>query len=110
MSIKFTAIAAAAIAVLGTASAADTSYFQYQSQLDDSSVLELGTVTAEGMGIVEIYDFRGGEQGALLGTEEVSFGANADVRVNVNNTQTTDVLAVLKVNGETVATRDYDIN
>jgi hypothetical protein len=110
MSIKFTAIAAAAIATLGTASFADASYFEFQERLDADSVLELGTVTSQGNGVVEIYSFHGGELGALLGSEAVTAGANSDVRVNVQRGPDHDVIAVLKVDGQTVATRDYDIN
>ena len=110
MSIKFTAIAAAATAVLGTASVADTSFFAYQDTLDNSPILELGTVTSEGNGVVEIYNFHGGQIGALLGSEEVRAGANANVRVPVGSAPNLDVIAVLKVDGQTVATRDYNIN
>lgn len=110
MSIKFTAIAAATVAVLGSAAAADASYFSYQDSLSDSTTLRLGTVTSAGNGVVEIYDFRTGELGALLGTEDIFAGANSDVRVKVGYTPTADVIAVLKVDGQTVATRDYNIN
>lgn len=110
MSIKFTALAAAAIATLGTATLADSSYFTYQDRLDNSTTLELGTVTSAGNGVVEIYDFHGGEIGALLGSEEVHAGANANVRVPVGASPNFDVIAVLKVDGQTVATRDYNIN
>lgn len=109
MSIKFTAIAAAAIATLGTATLADASYFSYQDRLD-GTVLELGTVTSQGNGVVEIYDFHGGQLGALLGSEDIRAGANANVRVNVNTAPDFDVIAVLKVDGQTVATRDYEVN
>lgn len=110
MTFKTTALAAAAAAVLGTAAAADTSFFAYQDSLDNSSILELGTVTSEGNGVVEIYSYHGGEIGALLGTEEVRAGANADVRVPLGAAPQLDVIAILKVDGQTVATRDYNIN
>ena len=110
MSIKTIALAAAAAATLGTVAQADSSYFSYQDRLNDSAVLELGTVTSIGDGVVEIYDFHGGEIGALLGTETIRAGANADVRVPVGSAPDFDVIAVLKVDGQTVATRDYDVN
>ncbi len=108
MSIKSFALIAATIAATATAASAD-SYFAFGERLDSSSVLDLGIVTAEGAGVVEIYDFGKGEIGALLGTETVNAGANADVRVNVGIRPSQDVIALLKVDGETVAQRDYNI-
>ena len=67
-------------------------------------------VRAEGAGVVEIYDFATGEVGVLLGTETVNAGANSDVRVNVGSRPKQDVIAILKVDGQAVAERDYDIN
>lgn len=109
MSIKKIALIAATIA--GTASIASAdSYFQLNERLDSSSVLDLGLVRAEGAGVVEIYDFSRGEIGQLLGTQTVNAGANSDVRVNVGIRPTQDVIALLKVDGQTVAERDYDIS
>ena len=65
---------------------------------------------AEGAGVVEIYDFSKGEVGRLLGTEAVNAGANADVRVNVGVGPSQDVIALLKVDGQTVAQNEYDID
>lgn len=110
MSIKFTAFAAAAVATLGTASLADSSYFAFQDTLEDRAVLDIGTVTSAGNGVVEIYDYHGGQIGALLGTEEIHAGANSDVQVSVGVPPRFDVIALLKVDGQTVATRDYDID
>ena len=109
MSIKSIALVAATIASTASFAAAD-SYFEYNENLDSASVLDLGLVRAEGAGVVEIYDFATGEIGALLGTEAVNAGANSDVRVNVGIRPKQDVIAVLKVDGQTVAQRDYDIN
>lgn len=109
MSIKTFALVAATIAATSTAAAAD-SYFQYGERLDSSSVLDLGLVTAADAGVVEIYDFSKGKLGQLLGTETVNAGANSDVRVNVGIRPTMDVIALLKIDGEVVAQRDYDID
>lgn len=109
MSIKTIALAAATVAATASVASAD-SYFAYGERLDSSSVLELGVVRAEADGVVEIYDFSRGEVGALLGSEMVNAGANADVRVNVGIRPTQDVIALLKIDGETVAERDYDID
>ncbi len=109
MSIKSFAIIAATIAATSTAASAD-SFFQFSDRLDSSSVLDLGLVSAEGAGIVEIYDFSKGELGPLLGTETVNAGPNTDVRVNVGIRPTMDVIALLKVDGQVVAERDYNVD
>lgn len=109
MSIKSIALIVATIAATSTAASAD-SYFAFGERLDSSSVLELGLVRSEGAGIVEIYDYSKGEVGRLLGTETVNAGANANVRVNVGIRPLQDVIALLKVDGETVAQRDYNID
>jgi hypothetical protein len=108
MSIKSIALVAATIA--GTASVASAdSYFQFNETLDDTSVLELGLVRAESAGVVEIYDFSRGEVGVLIGSEEVNMGANSDVRVNAPIRPTDNVIALLKIDGETVAQRTYEL-
>ncbi|MCK0097623.1 hypothetical protein MWU60_18765 [Yoonia sp. F2084L] len=109
MSFKSIALVAATVAATASTASAD-SYFQFGERLDSSSVLELGIVRAEAAGTVEIYDFSKGEIGALLGTEMVNAGANADVRVNLGTRATNDVIALLKVDGQTVAQRDFDID
>jgi hypothetical protein len=108
MSIKTIALAAATIAALGTTASANN-YFQLNENLDASSVLELGLVRADADGVVEIYKSVAGEQGALIGTEAVHAGANSNVRINVGAAPQQDVIAVLKIDGQTVAERDYDI-
>jgi hypothetical protein len=108
MSIKKIALIAATIA--GTASIASAdSYFQLNERLEASSILDLGIVRSEAAGVVEVYDFSGGQIGALLGTEAVNMGANADVRVNAPLRNAENVIALLKVDGQTVAERTYDI-
>jgi len=109
MSIKSIALVAATIAATASVASADN-YFAFGERLDSGSVLELGLVRAESAGVVEIYDFSKGEVGQLLGTETVNAGANSDVKVNVGTSPKQDVIALLKVDGQTVAQRDYDIN
>ena len=104
-----TIIAASAIAMTAGAAAADNS-FGFGDRLDNASTLELGTVRAASAGVVGIYGGRDGSLGALLGTEQVMAGANTDVRVNVGHGPDADVIAVLKINGQIVATQDYDID
>ncbi len=108
MSIKKIALIAATIA--GTASIASAdSYFQLNERLQSSSILDLGTVRSEAAGVVEIYNYSGGQVGALLGTEAVNMGANSDVRVNAPLRTAENVIALLKVDGQTVAEREYKI-
>jgi hypothetical protein len=108
MSIKTIALAAATIAALGSTASAN-SYFELGENLDASSVLEIGLVRADADGVVEIYKSVAGEQGALIGSKAVHAGANPNVRVNVGATPHQDVIAVLKIDGQTVVERDYNI-
>ena len=109
MSIKALSLAAAAVAVTASAASAD-SYFGFGQTLDAGSAVEINLVTAESNGVLEIYNYAGGQTGELLGSTPVNAGANADVRVGIAPRYLTDVIAVLKVNGEVVATQDYDID
>lgn len=109
MSIKLIALAAVTAAITATSAAAE-SYISFGETLDNSSVLELGTVKAEANGVVEIYNYAGGEVGALLGAEPVSAGANSNVRVQIGSHYLNDVIAVLKIDGQIVDSQDYDID
>ena len=109
MSIKSLALIAATVAATGSAVSAD-SYFGFKGALDSNSALELGLVRAEGDGIVEVYDYRLGEPGQLLGAEMVNGGANQDVRIKVGIAPRNDVIALLKVDGEVVAQHRYFVN
>jgi hypothetical protein len=105
-------LAFAAAALTGTAGLAATSdnYFSLMQTADANSTIDLGLVRAEGAGIVEIFELRGGEPGTLLGTEAVTAGANSDVRVSLGVPPLYDVLAVLTVNGRIVAENVININ
>lgn len=108
MSIK-TAILAATIAVTGSLASAGSN-FQLDYNIDASSNVELGLIRSEANGVVEVYNFQGGVAGELLGTQNVHAGANRDVRINIGSKPRFDVLAVLKVGGEVVATQEFDVN
>ena len=108
MSIKSIALIAATVAL--TAGTASANQFAFGEDLDAGSTLELGTVTANGAGFVEIYDYFGGTRGDLLGVEEIRAGANTNVKVNVGIRGNNDVLAVLNVNGQEVLAKEYDID
>lgn len=109
MSMKTMILAAATVAMTASAASAE-SFFSFGDTLPDRSVVELGNVKAAGDGVVEIYNFAGGQQGALLGMTDVHAGANKNVRVQIGSHYLNDVIAVLKVDGQVVASQDYDID
>lgn len=109
MSMKIIALATVtAMSTATLASASDT--FAFGETLSDSSTVDLGTLNVTGAGMVEIYDFRGGEAGKLLGATEIHVGANQDVRVNLGQRPQSSVVAVLTVNGQVVAEKDFRIS
>jgi len=104
---KTFAIAAIASVALASTAAADNA-FTFNNNISGSTA-ELGQVRAADAGVVSLYDFHGGVQGALLGTEEVAAGANFDVRVNLGTPPVNDVVAVLTEDGQIVDTQELDI-
>ncbi|WP_322890820.1 MULTISPECIES: hypothetical protein [unclassified Yoonia] len=109
MSIKAFAIAAVALASTASVASAN-SYFELPRAQDATSNLELGIVRAAGDGVIEIYSRTDGDKSVLLGTQTVRAGANTDVRVNTGAPVRSDVVAVLKIDGEIVATETYRID
>lgn len=107
MTIKNIIIAAAA--VVATASVASANSFDFDTRINTSDNLEIGIVSADNAGVLEIYDYRLGTQGRLLGTKDVRAGVNNDVRVPVGFAPAGDVLAVLTVNGQAVASQRFDV-
>lgn len=107
MTIKTFIIATAATVAL--ASTASANAFSFNDMELSGSTAELGQVTTDGAGVVSLYDFHRGEQGALLGSEEVSAGANFDVRVPLGKRPINDVVAVLTVDGQIVDSYEIDV-
>lgn len=108
---KTLTIAAALTAATATFAVADTSYIvDFDQERAASSSLDIATIRAASDGVVEIYDYHAGSTGALLGSEQVFAGANADTKVNLGRTPIHDVLAVLKVDGQIVDTLEIDLN
>lgn len=105
MKLKTLAIAAATTGLLATAATANS--FAFNDGFEDQTI-KLGQITADSNGVVSLYDFHAGEQGALLGTQDVTAGANYDVRITLDRPAVNDVLAVLTVNGQIVATQELD--
>ena len=97
------------VAVSLTSGASAESYFVCMGSVPAKSVLDLGLITSEGDGVVEIYDYRLGEKGEMLGTIDVHEGANPDVRFDIGMPPRGDLLALLTVDGEVVASNVYDV-
>jgi len=106
--VKTLALAAATVA--STASIASAyNALPFGDSYEATDTLNLEVVRAEGAGVVEIYDFTGGQRGDLLGSEAVFAGANTDVKVDLGIAGNSDILAVLVVDGEEVLIKDYDV-
>ena len=99
-------IALALVAALGTASvAAADSYFGIIDTQGGSAILDLGTVTSDAAGYVEIY-----RADTLLGSEPIHAGANLDVRVDVGTAPVSDVTAVLVSDGQILDQTRINVN
>lgn len=107
MTLKTIALAAAATVAL--ASTASANAFSFNGMDISGSTAELGQVTTSSAATVSLYDFHRGEQGALLATQELSAGANYDVRVTLGVPPINDVVAVLTVDGQIVDTHEIDL-
>lgn len=77
---------------------------------ESCSAIIIDTVRADNGGVLEIYEYHGGEMGDLLGSQELSPGANADVHVMLDRAACQDILAVLRVNGEILDTYEIEID
>ena len=93
--------AAALLATAGMASASNT--FGLNEVQSSGTLIQLGTVVANGDGIVEVYEYQRAQQGRLLGADAVRAGANTNVRVPVGSTTANRLLVVLKIDGDVVA-------
>ena len=104
---KFFASTAVATLLATSAMAQSEGYFTYieGTPQEDSSVVELGGVTADVDGTVVIYDYQGGEFGDMLGSMAVSAGANSDVRIDVDE-HTSSTLAAVLYAGEPTTPED----
>ncbi|MFG5384939.1 hypothetical protein [Yoonia sp. R2-816] len=108
MSIKSTILASAAAATVATFGVADT-YFETGRTLESDDTLELGLITTDNAAILEIYDYHTGQQGRLLGQQNLHVGANTDVRVDTGLPTRKDVIAIVTIDGQVVATKQFDI-
>ncbi len=106
---KFALIAALTASVAAASAASADSNFSFDAAQNSGSILELGVVNSAADGVIEVYDYRLGEQGKLLAVESVHAGANRDTRINLNSEPFGDVLAVLKSGGQVLATQLVDV-
>lgn len=102
---KKLSLATAIVVASATIASADSFLSDFASHQHDAGVVALGTVTSDGPGMVEIYNYHSGEQGALLGADMVHPGANMNVDINVPH-GTSHAIAVLKVNGVVADTQE----
>jgi hypothetical protein len=108
------------VALLGTTSlvsAQETSTtavsaFSIQAEQVQQSdgVINLGLVTSEADGVIEIYDIDDTELTEMLGSGAVTAGANTDVKITMMRAADSDVMAVLRVDGVVVATTEVDLD
>lgn len=91
------AIALAATTALGAAGTASADSYFGVIDSQRSSILDLGTVTSDAGGLVQIFDYNGN----LLAEKSLRAGANRNVRVPLNSYPSSDVVAVL-TDGTTV--------
>lgn len=106
--LKTIALAAATVAATASVASANNA-FPLGESFDQTDVLELSTIRAEGAGEVQIFDYTNGVRGALLGSEDVRAGVNTNVKIDLGLGANKDILAVINVNGQEVLTKDYDI-
>ena len=84
--------------------------FQSLARLpEQTSIVDVGVVRSESQGMVEIYTREADGTMILLGTEPVHAGANRNVRVQVDRPVRRDIVAVLRVDGQVLATHRFDV-
>nr|WP_321511493.1 hypothetical protein [uncultured Celeribacter sp.] len=103
-----TLTAAAIVAVAGSAAFAGPNYIMPGEAQNLNSSVTLDLVRADANATVDVYDFHGGERGALLGSAPVKAGANTDVYVPLSRPASKDAVAVLMQAGSEVATVDLN--
>ncbi len=97
-------LALAALAGSAALASAET-YFSVPTVQDRDGLMELGTISSDGDGVLQVFSYQAGEKGPLLGWQALSAGANADVKVPVNSTPYTTALAEIVLDGQVVATQ-----
>jgi hypothetical protein len=104
-------LALTAALVMGSATLASAESTFYLERIQDADdIVRFSNVLAEEDGVVEVYSFRQGRIGDLLGRESVSQGVNSDVMISVRTQPVGDLMAVLKVDGQVVASQEVDLD
>jgi hypothetical protein len=104
-----TLAAAAVISATGAAAFASGSDHIYLANGQRiTSHLEIDLVRASSNGTVEIYTYHRNVQGELLASKNVHAGANKSLDFRLKKIATTDLLAVLTVNGVVVDSVEID--
>lgn len=98
-----------AIALTAASSTTADTYFANGTTLASSDMLDVGLITSDAAGTVEVYDFHTGTIGALLGTQDIHQGANTDVRVRTGFPVSQDVLVVVRVGDEVMVEKVFDV-
>ncbi|WPY95944.1 hypothetical protein T8T21_07460 [Limimaricola variabilis] len=83
-----------------------TSLHRFQ---EEQSVVDIGRVLIERDGTVELYVKGPDGSQTLIGTQRLHAGANSNVRVPLSQPMRRDVTAVLRVDGQIVATRQFEV-
>jgi hypothetical protein len=96
------------IAATGTTAFAASSNISADETQDFFNSVDLDFVRSAGNGTVAIYDYSNGEQGKLLGEHKIHAGANQDVNVRLSPGALDDVVAVLTVDGQSVAFQEIE--
>jgi len=89
--------------------AGNSVFLDSRMDVDAGRTIAIGDVRADNNAVVEIYNYQAGTQRELLGTSQVFAGVNQDVRIGLDAEPQYDVLAVLVVNGQAVASQEFEI-
>ncbi|RPE71649.1 hypothetical protein EDD53_0774 [Pacificibacter maritimus] len=104
-----TLVAAAVLVGAGSTAFASDHIFADANQ-DLKSYVSLDLVRATSAGTVDVYELNADGRGELLGSAAVHAGANTDVKVQLKNNISQDVVAVLTANGADVAIDQIERN
>ena len=98
-------VALAALAGTAPLASAETYFTTLSGVQQRDGIMELGTISSDGGGLVQVYSYQGGTKGPMLGWEALHAGANSDVRVPVSSTPFTTALAEIVVDGQVVTSQ-----
>lgn len=100
-------VALAALAVSAPLASAETYFTTLSTVQKHDGLIELGTISTDGDGMVHIYAYQRGEKGPMLGWEPLHAGANPDVKVSVplSSMAYTTALAEIVVDDQVVTSQ-----